>query len=260
MQTVLYDRIGKTYDQTRQADPQIVGRILQHLSPKPDGCYLDIGCGSGNYTHALFEKGINILGIDISKKMLAKAKRKNSAINWIEGDAKSLPFQSSIFDGAICTLATHHIQDIDRAFQEVSRVLSKGKFVLFTAFPEQMDTYWLKEYFPHMLRKATQKMAGFERLSHALLQAGFKHITMDRFYVSNDLKDWFLHAGKYRPEIYLDPQVRSGISTFAIEENFEEISLGCQRLKEDIHSGKIEQVIKSYESNLGDYAFVVCEK
>ena len=29
----VYDRIGKTYDQTRKADPEIVKRILNHLSP-----------------------------------------------------------------------------------------------------------------------------------------------------------------------------------------------------------------------------------
>ena len=78
--------------------------------------------------------------------------------------------------------------------------------------------------------------------------------------MTKDLQDWFLHAGKYRPDIYLDPQVGAGISTFAIEENFEEIQCGCRQLQEDIESGDIDKVITSYESDLGDYAFIVCYK
>ena len=64
----------------------------------------------------------------------------------------------------------------------------------------------------------------------------------------------------FRPNFYLDPQVRAGISTFAIEENFNEIQFGCGKLQNDIETGNIDKVITSYESDLGDYAFIVCSK
>ena len=79
-------------------------------------------------------------------------------------------------------------------------------------------------------------------------------------FISNDLQDWFLQAGKYRPQIYLDPVVRSGISTFALEDSQEEIISGCNKLQIDISSGEINRVIESHESDLGDYVFVVCQK
>lgn len=46
----IYDTIGKTYDSTRQADPEITQKLLELLCPIVGGKYLDIGCGSGNYT------------------------------------------------------------------------------------------------------------------------------------------------------------------------------------------------------------------
>lgn len=258
-QTVVYDKIGKTYDTTRKADPEILDRIYRHLSPKNGGKYLDLGCGSGNYTNALFQKGVNICGLDISQEMLSKAKLKNPKIDWIQGDAKALPFHHNSFDGATCILATHHIKDIETAFKEAFRVIKKGSFVIFTAFPEQMQAYWLIKYFPKIIQEACAKNATFAMMSKALKNAGFKNIKQDNYFVTNQLQDWFLHAGKYRPEIYLDPMVRSGISSFPLAEDQEEIAIGCKKLEQDIRSGKIHEIIKSYESHLGDYAFVVCE-
>lgn len=256
----VYDKIGKTYDQTRKADPVITKKIIKHLSPICDGKYLDIGCGSGNYTQAIFENGFCIGGIDISEEMLGKARMKNSKIDWVVGDARQLPFKNNGFDGATCILATHHIKDIEKCFQEAFRVLKKGSFVIFTSFPEQMQTWWLNRYFPGMMSMAANIMHSFDQVFKALTNAGFEDIRTETYFVSNDLQDWFLHAGKYRPHLYLDPVVRSGISTFALEDSLEEVMKGCEKLREDISSGEINRVIETHESHLGDYAFVVCTK
>lgn len=260
MTTAVYDKIGKTYDHTRKADPEIVRKILNHLSPCFSGSYLDVGCGSGNYTEAISRNGFTICGIDISEEMLEKARNKHFGIEWIKGDARSLPFQNEIFNGATCILATHHIKDIESAFREVFRVINKGNFVIFTSFPQQIEKFWLNEYFPNLMKNASIVMHQPEEIFTALKVVGFKNIKTDKFFVSNDLQDWFLHAGKYRPHIYLDPMVRSGISTFALETDQEEIMQGIESLKQDISSGKIDQIIQSYENDLADYTFVISQK
>jgi ubiquinone/menaquinone biosynthesis C-methylase UbiE len=256
----IYNKIGKTYDVTRRADPKIVLRLVEHLNPQKEGSYLDIGCGSGNYTHGVHSLDINITGIDISEEMLTKAREKNNRIDWVHGDAKKMPFSSYTFDGAICVLATHHIKDLTAAFQEAFRVIKKGNFVIFTAFPEQMQQYWLRHYFPKLMKKAQGIMVNYEDIAELLSSVGFQDIKSDKYFVTNELEDWFLHAGKYRPHIYLDPQVRAGISTFALEEDQNEISLGLLKLQNDIQTGEINKVIASYENTLGDYSFVVATK
>lgn len=76
MTQAIYDKIGKTYDATRKADPIIAQKIFDLLKPTPNGVYLDLGCGSGNYTNALFSTGVKIEGIDVSQTMLSRAKNK----------------------------------------------------------------------------------------------------------------------------------------------------------------------------------------
>ncbi len=256
----IYNSIGKTYDTTRKADSGITQKILQFLCPEQSKHFLDIGCGSGNYTTALNKSGLTIDGVDISPEMLKKAKTKDPNIDWYEGDARNLPFHPNCYDGATCVLATHHIKDISVAFKEAFRVLSQGRFVIFTATPEQCHQYWLREYFPEMIADACKIMTSFEQLHDALSQAGFKSIYSEPYFVTNDLQDWFLHAGKYRPEMYLDPVVRAGISSFHVSSYGNEVELGLAKLQRDIHTGQIQEVIQRYESSLGDYLFVVAEK
>lgn len=260
MMSAVYDKIGKTYDQTRKADPEITKKLIKYLHPMKEGYYLDVGCGSGNYTQAIFETGSRICGVDISEEMLGKARKKNSQIEWVMGDARKLPFENNQFDGAASILATHHIKDIEQSFKEVCRVLKNGYFIIFTAFPEQMEAYWLNHYFPSMMRMASNMMHSYDRVYKALTAAGFENVETEKFFITNDLQDWFLQSGKYRPHIYLDPKVRSGISTFALEENQDEIVEGCQKLRADISSGNINKVIQSSENDLGDYVFIICKK
>ena len=76
----IYNKIGVGYNHTRQADPFIADRLLDLLSPEAGETYLDIGCGTGNYTVRLAEKGYQFYGIDPSDKMLGEAKSKSDKV------------------------------------------------------------------------------------------------------------------------------------------------------------------------------------
>src|SRR5688500_1093227 len=67
----LYDRIGTHYDVTRRADPYLVERLSHHLGGEPTGTYLDLACGTGNYTVAVAHTGRRMHGIDQSQRMIA---------------------------------------------------------------------------------------------------------------------------------------------------------------------------------------------
>src|SRR5260370_39047567 len=66
----IYQRIGHGYDLTRRADPYITSRLAFHLQIHPDCRYLDVACGTGNYTHALAKTGGAWSGLDQSAAML----------------------------------------------------------------------------------------------------------------------------------------------------------------------------------------------
>jgi len=256
----LYDRIGRDYDLTRKADPRIAQRILSLLNASNGGAYLDLACGTGNYTIALSNMGLMIHGIDQSELMISRAKEKAAHMEWHVGDAEALPFPAESLQGVTCILAIHHFKNVRNAFMEVFRVIDKGRFVIVTAYPDQMMGYWLNEYFPRAMRRGTRQMLSKTALFAELERAGFKPSIEETFEVPRDLQDLFLQSGKYKPEIYLRPEVRAGISTFANLASEEEVSEGCRRLEQDIQSGRINQVIADYATPGGDYVFVAAEK
>src|SRR5207248_2396946 len=99
----LYDRIGTTYDSTRRADPYIVGRLLHHLRPRPDATYLDLGCGTANYTSALAAAGVRIVGVEPSSTMRAKAQAKVPDLRLCAALAEALPMRSASIAGGLAT-------------------------------------------------------------------------------------------------------------------------------------------------------------
>lgn len=256
-----YDQIGVGYNNTRKADHYLLGRMMHHLKADTSGTYLDIGCGTGNYTIEFSRRGIKMIGVDPSEAMLSIARSRSSEVNWQYGKAESIHLPDASVDGVLAILTTHHWTNQDKGYAELGRVMKPGgHLVIFTATPEQMRAYWLNHYFPSMIRDSGKHMLPFETIESNLLKAGFRSIQPEKYFVTNDLQDLFLQAGKHNPAIYLDPNVRRGISSFATAKDPNEVESGLQRLQEDITSGKIEEVMKNYDSEVGDYLFVAAQK
>jgi SAM-dependent methyltransferase len=255
-----YDEIGVGYDATRRPDPRIVGRLRALLRLETGGRYLDVGCGTGNYTVSLAASGLAMVGLDQSETMLGAARAKGPHVEWRRGDVDRLPFPDGTFRGAVCTLAIHHFSDLAAAFGEVYRVLGRGRFVIFTAMPEQMRGYWLGAYFPEALERSIRQMPALDAVSGALTGAGFRVAAVELWEVPPDPIDVFLYAGKHRPELYLDPAVRRGISTFAKLADAGEVEQGLARLRADIETGRVKDVMAAHAHDGGDYSFVVAEK
>lgn len=256
----LYDAIGATYGTTRHADPIITQELARFVAIGNNRKFLDLACGTGNYTNALALLGGQWHGVDISEIMISQAREKSLGIEWRLGSADAIPYQSNFFDGVICTLAIHHFAELSAAFSEAHRVLRSGHFVIFTAFPEQMRGYWLGHYFPEMMRSSIEQMPSQEVVVKSLQSSGFEVKNIVPFYVTNKLQDLFLYSGKERPEQYFSAVTRSNISSFVSRCPEEELKKGLQMLSSDLKSGEFQNLAKSYHSSKGDYAYVVSGK
>jgi ubiquinone/menaquinone biosynthesis C-methylase UbiE len=254
--TTLYDRIGATYSRSRRADPEIARTLADELRLVDGGAYLDLACGTGSYTNSLSTLGGVWSAIDVSEVMLAQAKKRSSAFVLAQASADALPFKDASFDGVVCTLGIHHFADLDLPFSEVRRTLRSGVFVFFTGLAEQMRNYWLCHYFPEMMARSTEKMPAKEKIYSALSRAGFKSILCTPFHVTDELQDLFLYSGKHRPHLYLDPEVRANISSFASLATAAELQEGLARLAADLQSGAFASVKARYATHEGDYAFI----
>ncbi|MGI9542532.1 MAG: class I SAM-dependent methyltransferase [Cyclobacteriaceae bacterium] len=256
-----YDEIGVDYNLTRRADPYLLSRFQHYLNPQAEGLFLDIGCGTGNYTIAMANQGTRFIGIDPSSEMLDRAKARNDQIEWKIGKAENLPLGDACVDGIMASLTIHHWIDLEQGFRELYRIAKPGcTLVIFTATPKQMTGYWLNHYFPKMLKDSMMQMPTYEKVEQAISQTGFELVDTEKYNIRPDLADLFLYSGKHHPGLYLKEQVRNGISSFSHLAHAEEVAEGLMLLKEDVATGKINDIIFNYRNDMGDYLFMVGRK
>lgn len=94
---------------------------------------LDIGCNDGFFAEKLKAAGHTVVGIDISKAMLAEAKKKGIDVYKVNVESEKIPFPDASFDIVILSDIIEHIFDTDRLLAECYRLLvSKGKLFIST--------------------------------------------------------------------------------------------------------------------------------
>jgi ubiquinone/menaquinone biosynthesis C-methylase UbiE len=95
---------------------------------------LDAGCGTGRISLKLLKKGAIVKGIDISNKMLAKAKEKCKKYKGISefklASIYKIPYRKNMFDMVICSLIISHLRNLNRAIKEMARVLRSGGLMI----------------------------------------------------------------------------------------------------------------------------------
>lgn len=97
-----------------------------------DRC-LEIGCGTGKNTEWILSKAKNIVAVDLSEEMLGKAKTKiqSDRVQFIQADITSAwSFaDNGKFDLATFSLVLEHIENLNRVFEELSKVITDNGYV-----------------------------------------------------------------------------------------------------------------------------------
>jgi len=203
----LYDRIGRTYTGTRRPDPRIATAIWDALGDA--ATVLNVGAGAGAYEPPDRE----VVALEPSEVMITQ--RPPGAAPVVRGRAEELPFEDDAFDAVMAVLSDHHWTDRRQGFAELRRV-ARARVVLFNANPGEADLFWLTtEYLPEFLDliPARYRRPGtWEREFEAGLGRRFDQV---RVPIAHDCSDGFYGAFWRRPDAYLDPDVRAGISVFA---------------------------------------------
>lgn len=94
---------------------------------------ISLGCGTGEDSTYLKNKGAKrSVGIDISERLIEKAKQAYPACEFSVMDMEKLEFDDANFDFAYSSLAIHYIEDWSRVFSEVFRILKPNSNFLFS--------------------------------------------------------------------------------------------------------------------------------
>lgn len=253
----LYDVIGKTYAQTRRSDPRIAEKLLEILAPSQVSTIADIGAGTGSYALVLAECGYRVFAIEPSATMRSQA-IAHPAIEWIDGYADNLPLPNQAADAAIIMLAFHHFQNHRQALHEVHRVVGNGQIVLFTYDPAMISSFWLTNYFPSFVKDVESTFLPIAQLIDEIQTVAGNVVSVLSFPLPNDLSDSFAAVGWARPELYLNSNIRNGISSFA-KIDADELDSGLSCLREDLERGVWDQkyghLRQQKQSDIG-YRFV----
>ena len=105
--------------------------VLELAQPKPTDLALDVATGTGNTALALAPFVRRVVGLDLTREMLAHARRLTAErsidnAEWVLGDASCLPFADDSFDLYTVRAAPHHFTDFDGFLSEAIRVLKPG--------------------------------------------------------------------------------------------------------------------------------------
>jgi ubiquinone/menaquinone biosynthesis C-methylase UbiE len=134
-----FEKNNRKIAQIRYGQKKVILSVKQRLSNKHEKI-VSIGIGNGKTSseYAKFMKKNDILiGVDLHKKYLDKAKNKIKNLKIIEFNLNSLnkenlPIQNNSIDIAECSMVAHHIFNFETLIKEVSRILkTKGNFIYF---------------------------------------------------------------------------------------------------------------------------------
>jgi SAM-dependent methyltransferase len=215
-----YDRIGVGYAAVRLPDPRLAAMISQAIGDAET--VVNVGAGTGSYE----PPDRSVVAVEPSSVMLAQHRGRRR----VRGTAEHLPFDDATFDVAMAVLTVHHWQDLDRGLAELRRVSRRQ--VIFTWDPSHRPQLWIMaDYVPAIGAMETARFALVPRIVAAL-----DAHTVSTFEIPYDFTDGFQAAYWRRPEMYLDPAVRSASSTFA-SLPAEEVEPGIERLRSDLLSG-----------------------
>jgi SAM-dependent methyltransferase len=214
-----YDTIGTRYSAQRLPDPAIAAMI--HAALGDAQSVVNVGAGTGSYE----PQDRAVTAVEPSADMIRQ--RPANAAPAVQGEAEALPFADASFDAAMAILTVHHWENKARGMAELKRV-SRGRIVILTHDPDFRGA-WLMDYFPELVSLDAGQMPPLSAYEGWLGPVSIQPVP-----VLHECRDGFLYAFWRRPHAYLDPDVRSGMSSFW---KIGGVADGLARLAADLQSG-----------------------
>ena len=219
----LYDTIGGKYAQFRRPDHSIASALEAALGDATS--VVNIGAGTGAYEPL----GRTVIAVEPSEVMIRQ--RTKRAAPCLLGSAEALPLETASVDAAMAVLSAHHWTDQERGFSEMARVARK-RAVLLTWVPDAAPFWLVEDYFPEM-EVEDQKMFPSAASLTAMLERIIGPVHMAPVLIPHDCTDTY-RAYWRRPEAYLNADIRSGMSAFALID----AEAGLAQLRADLSSGR----------------------
>src|SRR5581483_2815270 len=113
------------YDRRAAFVSHAASDLIDWLDPRPGEAILDLGCGTGELATAIAARGARVVGLDASAEMIAVARERAPALEWVIGDGEALAFDGT-FDAVFSNAALHWMTRAPAAACGIARALKPG--------------------------------------------------------------------------------------------------------------------------------------
>ena len=180
-----YDTIAAVYDhhydkpRGRCYHTHISSYIMDALPC--GGKLLDIGCGTGLFVERYIEAGGSAIGLDISRKMIERARHRCVACDYSIGSGENIPFGENSFDAVSSLLVFSYVHDPKTMLDEAYRVLKPGGKIAICTLGKKLLT------------------RGIPAIYQISEKINVKHVVMkdfgEHYYDRDEMHDLFTRAG-----------------------------------------------------------------
>lgn len=145
-----------------------VARMIDAMGVPPEATVLDAGCGPGEHSIRVARLGRRVHAIDISELMLQEARRRvecagvGSMVQFQQQDLTRLDLPDGSFRHVFSWGVVIHIREIDKALDELARVVEPGGTVALWVTNARALDYALERIARRMLRKPLAGLAQYE--------------------------------------------------------------------------------------------------
>lgn len=122
---LLYDSwfeipLGRTVDELEK------DLLYELAQPRAGERVLDVGTGTGHFAFDLAARGLQAVGLDLSRPMLLTARSKGAAVRFVHGEAAALPLPTASFDLVLSVTALEFVAQREQAMAEMWRAVRPG--------------------------------------------------------------------------------------------------------------------------------------
>ena len=186
---------------------------------------LEIGCGTGMFTEMFAETGADLVAVDISPDLLAKAKERNLSLDKVKFLEKRFEDceVTEPYDAIIGSSILHHLE-LESALTKIYTLLKPGGIMSFAEpnmlNPQVFIMFKFRRWFPEISPDENAFVRW--KLTKLLKKVGFEKIEITPF-------DW-LHPSVPKPLIPLVRHIGKGLEWTPVLREFSgSLYIKCQR-------------------------------
>ncbi|WP_083527996.1 demethylmenaquinone methyltransferase [Curtobacterium ammoniigenes] len=176
----MFDDVAARYDVTNDilsAGNAGLWRVatVRAIDPQPGEKVLDIAAGTGTSSAAIAKRGATVTALDLSEGMLEVGRSRHPEIEFVHGDAESLPFPDDTFDAVTISFGLRNVNDPIQALAEMVRVLKPGGRLVVCEFStpplallRMTYTTYLQRVLPSVAKLASSNPAAYSYLAESI--------------------------------------------------------------------------------------------